>query len=508
MNSLLMSLILLTPLVIAASGWYRHSKWSLVVASAVPLISSLMLANGSVVTVEWLLLGSQFGLNDLTQWLLPATALVWLAAALHNALASVGSIDKSTRLFFLLTMSGNLILLLAQDALTFYVGYALMGLSGYGLVYRHRSSSARVAAKTYLRWTIAGELLLFSGLLAISHQAGSTALPFTSSTEFSTWSLLLVIAGFGIKIGMPGLHAWMPGAYSSSTTIGSAVFSGAMANAGILGMLLFLPLQQPGYDTAGLLLLVMGLIGAAYGVLMGLPQRNPKVILAYSSMSQLSTLAALIGMALLKPQLAPALVIAIVIYALHHGLTKAALFLALDGLSNIRFKHLSVLMLGVLSLIMAGLPFTSGDIAKTLSKQAIPKDYEWLLALLTLGSILTALLMSRFVYICATSERKQKAISLGAALGMSLLLLVIAHMAMYLFVALPDIGLKNLLPLGVALVLISLFLVLPETMRSQLLPVTPKGDILNLLTKVLLRKLARISNSTLVKRLNQATKMR
>ena len=325
MNGLLSSIILLTPLAVLASGWYRHAKWSLFFAALPPLVATLLLPVGETSMLSWLLLGSQLGINAVTQWLLPAAALVWVAAALHHAhTATAGTPIERFRLFFLLAMSGNLLLLLAQDAITFYVGYAMMGLAGYGLIRDRHSTNARVAAGTYQRWTIAGELLLFSGLLSLAHDVGSTRLPLSDTSALSTSTLALLISGFGIKIGLPGLHAWMPGTYSASSTTGSTVFSGAMANAGVLGLLQFLPLQQEGYTTPGMLLLTYGLVGAFYGVLLGLPQRRPKVILAYSSVSQLGTLAAMIGLALMAPELAPALIVAVTVYAVHHGLTKGA----------------------------------------------------------------------------------------------------------------------------------------------------------------------------------------
>ena len=505
MNGLwLYSIIFLSPLAVLASGWHRRSGWALLLAALPPLAASLALPHGQASTLHWLLLGSQLGTDAVTRWLLPATALVWAAAALqHAASPAAGTNEVRFRVFFLLAMSGNLLLLLAQDAITFYVGYALMGLAGYGLVMQRRTTNARVAAGTYLRWTIAGELLLFSGLVSLAHDTGSTLLPLGDNLALSGWTLLLLIGGFGIKIGLPGLHAWMPGTYAASSSAGSAAFSGAMANAGILGLLHFLPLQQAGHATAGMLLLAFGLLGAFYGVLLGLPQRHPKVILAYSSVSQLGTLAALIGLALAEPALAPALTVAVTVYAIHHGLTKAALFLALDSAGQTgRHGLISIVLLLALSLMLAGLPFTSGAVAKALAKEAVGDAYPWLLTLLAIASIGTTLLMTRFMFTCLAPRRRQRSAPAWGGPGMALLLLIVAHVAAYQVAPLPAGGAQAIWPLAIGMVLALAFGMLPPLARAALQPVIPKGD----LPIVLARTLQRLAGSQTVK--STATKLR
>lgn len=488
MNGLLFGITLLTPLALLASGWYRHAKWSLVLATLPPLIASLLLPTGERVALSWLLLGSQLGTNAVTQWLLPAAALVWAAAALHHAVSEMQNAGSARfRLFFLLAMCGNLLLLLAQDGITFYVGYATMGLAGYGLIMDRRSTNARVAAGTYLRWTVAGELLLFSGLLSLAHDVGSTILPLSDTTVLSAWTLVLLISGFGIKIGLPGLHAWMPGTYLASSTAGSTVFSGAMANAGILGLLHFLPLQQDGYTAPGILLLTYGLVGAFYGVLLGLPQRRPKVILAYSSVSQLGTLAAMIGLALIAPDLAPALIVAVTVYAVHHGLTKGALFLAIDSIGHPRWRGLSIAILVALSLMMAGLPYSSGAVAKGLMKEAIGDGYTWLLTLLTIAGTATTLLMTRFLFACLAPACRASAAPFWAGASIALLLLIVTHVALYQVSPLPTLSVKAIWPLAIAMVLVIVYTMLPRRAHRALQPVIPKGDLPALLAKALLR---------------------
>lgn len=502
MTGLLYAITVLSPLAVLASGWYRHSKWSLIAAAVPALIAGLLLPSGEIRTFDWLLLGSRLGTDGVTEWLLPAAAAVWAAAAAQHAMSD--DVDSRTvrfRLAFLIAMSGNLLLMLAQDAITFYVGYALMGLAGYGLVMHRHSTNARVAASSYMRWTIAGELILFSGLLSLVHDLGSTQLPLAASAPLSAWTLGLLIVGFGIKIGLPGLHAWMPGTYSACSTAGSAAFSGAMANAGVLGLLHFLPLQRAGYETAGVWLLAIGLTAAFYGVLLGLPQRRPKVILAYSSISQLGTLAALIGLALINPELAPALIVAVTVYAVHHGLTKSALFLALDSVWLAQWRGLSIAVLIALSLMLAGLPFSSGAVAKGLAKEAIGDQLAWLTTLLAIAGTATTLLMTRFLVASLSRQRDAVVGQLAAGSGIALLLLITLHIALYWAAPLPALSVQAIWPLLIAMILVIAYAMLPPRAQRALQPVIPKGDLPKLLARALLRLAGRRSLSATLARL-------
>jgi hydrogenase-4 component B len=137
----------------------------------------------------------------------------------------------------------------------------------------------------------------------------------------------LLIAGFGVKAGLLGLHVWLPLAHPVAPTPASAVLSGAMVKAGLLGWLRFLPLGTAALPVVGATLVVLGLAGAFLAALAGVLQRDAKTILAYSTVSQMGLLAVGVGLALAEPAAWPLAAAALPLYALHHGCTKAALFL-------------------------------------------------------------------------------------------------------------------------------------------------------------------------------------
>jgi formate hydrogenlyase subunit 3/multisubunit Na+/H+ antiporter MnhD subunit len=220
----------------------------------------------------------------------------------------------------------------------------------------------------------------------------------------------LVFIGFGIKAGALGLHMWLPLAHPVAPTPASAILSGALIKAGLLGWLRFLPLGIVALPQAGLMCVGCGLVAAFYAIAVGFTQRDPKTILAYSSISQMGFMTTTLGVALAAPELAEVAIAVIVLYAVHHALAKAALFLGIGvaGVAGSRWPRRLVLVgLALPALDLAGAPLTSGALAK-LAVKGVIADSPWgalpFGPLLSLGSAATALLLTHLLVMVA-SER-------------------------------------------------------------------------------------------------------
>jgi formate hydrogenlyase subunit 3/multisubunit Na+/H+ antiporter MnhD subunit len=94
--------------------------------------------------------------------------------------------------------------------------------------------------------------------------------------------------------------------------------------AGVIGLIRFLPFDSelPGWGEA---LAAAGLFSAFYGVAVGITQPNPKAVLAYSSVSQMGLLAAVLGMGVAAGD--SGVPHAAAFYATNHILVKGGLFL-------------------------------------------------------------------------------------------------------------------------------------------------------------------------------------
>ncbi|MDO5501216.1 MAG: proton-conducting transporter membrane subunit, partial [Propionibacteriaceae bacterium] len=183
-----------------------------------------------------------------------------------------------------------------------------------------------------------------------------------------------MIAGFGIKAGLVLLHVWLPLAHPAAPPTASAVLSGAMVKAGLVGWLRFLPLGEIGLVDAGRAMVIAGALGAFAAIPVGLAQRNPKTVLAYSTISQLGFLTIVVGVALAVPALAPACITAAVIYAVHHGLAKAAAFLTVPVWQHHGRRWRGRLVAAgtlIAGLAIVGAPFSSGAVGKYAAKNAV-----------------------------------------------------------------------------------------------------------------------------------------
>jgi formate hydrogenlyase subunit 3/multisubunit Na+/H+ antiporter MnhD subunit len=354
------------------------------------------------------MLGSAVGLDRIGQTFLFLTSVIWLAGGLY-ARASVAESRDATRFFtvFLLAMAGNLGLVIAQDMVLFYVCFALMGFATYGLVVHPGDPASRLAGRVYLVFVVIGEMALLTALLLAWQAAGS--LEFSQVRAEvpdhgrSGLFVAMVLIGFGIKAGAIGLHVWMPLAYRATPIPGAAVLSGAMFSAGLLGWLRMLPMGAPAPDW-GRLLVMAGLAAAFYGVIVGLTQRHPKTVLAYSSMSQMGLMSAGLGIALALPEAWPTLLGAVVVFGLHHALAKASLFLGIGVANAADRRHAWLVGAGLVlpALALAGAPGTSGALAKAMLKggaAGAEPTGEWLYAALPWTSLATTLLLSRFLWL-------------------------------------------------------------------------------------------------------------
>lgn len=384
-----------------------------------PLLALALFApGGSSVQLDALLFGSELRIDDVSRPFALLTAGVWLAASLyarsspcHPIRPKQGTGPASGARYFafhLVTMSGNAGLTLAGDVASFYLFFAVMTFASYGLIVHEGSEDARRAGLVYLVLAVFGEALLAAGIMIMLAGGGSMRFAEPSGLATSTdggLGVALLLAGFGVKAGMIPLHVWLPLAYRAAPTPASAVLSGSLSAAGLLGWLRMLPIGAAvGTEWAGLCMGI-GLVGALGGAVLGTLQRDPKVLLAYSSISQMGWMTIGLGLALASgPADASAAVLAIAFFALHHGLAKAALFLSV-GVAGQTAAHGAqrwLLRLGVLlsAVVIAGLPGTSGALAKSRLEALVfawNGAPDWIGPGLVLGVVGTAALMARFV---------------------------------------------------------------------------------------------------------------
>ncbi|MFO7812930.1 MAG: complex I subunit 5 family protein [Pelovirga sp.] len=417
--------LLLVPLfpllLVGALAVARLRRITLTIAplAALPgLVPALLSEPGTAIAIPWLLIGSHWGMDHTGQTFLLLTALLWLAAGIYAGSYTRNS-PQRTRfwIFFLLCMSGNLGLTLALDMISFYLFFTLMSFAAYGLIVHDNTPFALYAGRIYLWLVILGEVLLFAGLLLAARVADSLLMSDVAAALANADGMNLILAlllvALGIKIGIIPLHFWLPLAHPAAPIPASAVLSGAMIKAGLLGLLRLFPLgfaTLPGWSAT---LISLGLLMAFFGVVMGLLQEQPKTLLAYSSISQIGFPLIAVGLGLAAPQQWPLLVPVVGFYAVHHALAKGALFLGVGMTGHLNastpVRYITLIGLVLPALALAGAPFTSGAFAKAALKPFLEQspllDESLLILLLGLAALGTTVLMGRLLLLLWSQTR-------------------------------------------------------------------------------------------------------
>lgn len=480
-----------TPLVLLAACMVpavRHRVPALLMLAPLPALVASVAAIGAKLTLPPALFGLTFALDKPGAMLLGASALLWIAAGVqaHTYLRdATRGVPFSA--WWLLTLAGNVGVFIAVDLVGFYLFFTLVSLAAFGLIVHDGTQSAGRAATVYVALAVAAEAFLIIAFVMLAAGTSDKSLLIhdaVGALSTSPWrdpALAFLILGFGLKIGLVPLHVWMPLTYSAAPIPAAAVLSGAAVKAGVIGLIRFLP-----FDTAlpdwGAVLVTAGLFSAFYGVAIGVTQSNPKTVLAYSSVSQMGLLAAVLGMGLAAGD--ESVSHAAAFYALHHVLVKGGLFLCLAVIApaGLPYRWQVLLPATVLALGLAGLPFTGGALAKVAVKAPLGDGIVGMLAMLS--AIGSAFLMSHFLRcLLRNTPHSQEAVRTELLVPWLAVALASVVLPWMLFPLLKNTSWSDVLaprPLGETLwpVLVGGLLAVGLREWVDRLPRIPEGDVL------------------------------
>ena len=370
----------------------------------------LGLAEAEGITVKWFLLEAHFALDVPRRIFLLLTGILWATSGLFAGSYLKADARRGEFSFYFGTaMAGNFGLLISAEVASFYTFFALMTFASYGLVIHSRTPAARRAANVYLVMAIIGELFLLTAFFLAVQRSGSMLLadiaPALAEAPNGPFIFLLGLIGFGVKVGAVPLYFWLPLAHPAAPAPASAVLSGAMIKAGLVGWMHFAPVGLVEWPSMSLLMVSLGFTAALGAAIIGLAQVDPKTNLAYSSISQMGVMTVLLGIGLYGGIPAVLLFPSIALYSWNHGTAKALLFLgtALPAKTGGSWRILmwAGLVTGVLAI--AGAPLTGGlwtkYLVKTFLGETTLPGSQTFLILLTLSAVTTTLLLSRFLYL-------------------------------------------------------------------------------------------------------------
>ena len=145
-------------------------------------------------------------------------------------------------------------------------------------------------------------------------------------------AFVFLLLGYGTKVGLAPLHAWLPDAHAEGPTPISAVLSGLLLNVALYALLRFKMLLalNPAAIAPGPLMVTMGLISCVFAAFMLYKRRDIKRMFAYSSIEHMGIIVFAFGMG------GPLANFAGLLHMTMHSLTKSAIFFAVGHIAQVK----------------------------------------------------------------------------------------------------------------------------------------------------------------------------
>jgi len=145
-------------------------------------------------------------------------------------------------------------------------------------------------------------------------------------------AFVFLLLGYGTKVGLVPLHAWLPDAHAEGPTPISAVLSGLLLNVALYALLRFkiLLAANPNALAPGPLMIGMGLVSLLFASFMLYRRQDIKRMFAYSSIEHMGIVTFAFGMG------GPLANFAGLLHMSLHSLTKSAIFFAVGDISQVK----------------------------------------------------------------------------------------------------------------------------------------------------------------------------
>ena len=363
-------------------------------------------------------------------------AVIMLLSMLGGQKKLLGEVEYSKHnLYYILVdllLSSLLALVYTNDLFTAYVFVEINTIAACGLIMIRQNGRTIEAAVRYMIMSLLGSGLFLMGLctlydltghLLMSNIKESVAL-LAAQQEYRIPLLTtigLMCAGLAIKSALFPFHSWLPDAYGYSTVSSAAMLS-SLVSKGYIFLLIKIIYRVIGFDIFTQskvinVLFVFGVLGMIFGSLSAIRENDIRRMIAFSSVAQIGYIYMGFG---LGTEIG---MVASIFHILSHAATKALLFIAAIGLTDVsggsrKFidltgsgyrNKIAGVAFTVGSLSMVGVPMFSGFVSKLLFAQSsVGHNYKMLPAVLALAlsTILNAIYFMKTVIRIYVPERR------------------------------------------------------------------------------------------------------
>jgi len=273
-----------------------------------------------VINLSWIEIAGweisyQMGVDGLSILLVLLTAFL-TPISLLSTWTAVEDRVKDFMIFFLLLEVGMMGVFMAQDLFLFYVFWEFTLVPMYFLIGIWGGPERMYAAVKFFLYTMAGSVLMLLAILWLGIYQGTFSVPDLTMmggipAQTQLWLFLAFAAAFAIKVPMWPLHS-----------CGSVILAGVLLKMGTYGFLRFnIPLFPQAAVRVAPWMALLSVIGILYGAAVSYYQRDVKKLVAYSSVSHLGFV--MLGLFALNQQGIQGGILQMI----NHGISTGALFL-------------------------------------------------------------------------------------------------------------------------------------------------------------------------------------